>query len=157
MDTGKCAPESQETLRIQQSQLMRGLRNVQMFPVGTIELELPFGFSRCDNARGVFHYNPKKIDSFKIGMLSHLERENEFLNLGPYNKADIARRCLAGEGLKFITEYTDDSVEVRCAAGVDSTLEVQCRYFEQTKEPENIIVVGFPPNRVSLHLAKLKG
>lgn len=157
MDTGKCAPESPETLRIQQSQLVRGLRNVQMFPVGTIELELPFGFCRYDNARGVFHYNPEKIDAFKIMTLSSLGYENLFLNLGPYNKADIEKRCAAGEGLKFITEYTDDGVEVRCAAGVDSTLEVQYRYFEQTKEPENIIVVGFPPNRVSLHLAKLKG
>jgi|SRR5882724_1686780 len=156
-DTGKNAPESPETLHLQQSQLVRGLRNVQMFPVGTIELELPFGFCRCDNSRGVFHYNPEKIDFFKIDVLSHIGRENEFLNLGPYSKTDIERRCLAGEELKYITEYTDFGIEVRSAVGVASTLEEQYWYFENTREPGNTIVIGNPPDRVLLHLAKLKG
>jgi hypothetical protein len=156
-DTGQNAPESLETLQIQQRQLLRGIRDVQMFPIGTFELEVPFGFARCDTARGAFHYNSDKIDYFKIGVLSHLGRENEFLNLGPYNKTDIENRHLAGEELRYITEYTDQGVEVRSVLGVVSTLEEQYWYFERTKEPENTIVVGDPPDMVSLHLAKLKG
>jgi len=156
-DTGQNVPESPETLLIQQSQLKRGLRNVQMFPVGTVELDVPFGFCRCDNDRGVFHYNPNKIDSFKIMALSGLRCENLFLNLGPYNKTEIERRHKTGEALKFITEYTDSGIEVRSALGVASTLEDQYWFFEHTKEPENIVVIGDPPVRVSSHLAKLKG
>lgn len=156
-DTGKNAPESPETLHIQQRQLVFGLRNVQMFPVGTLELEVPFGFCRCENARGVFHYNPEKIDSFKIMALSGLGCENLFLNLGPYNKSEIERRCLAGEELKYITEYNDYGIEVRSAVGVASTLEEQYWYFENTREPENTIIIGNPPDRVLLHLAKSKG
>lgn len=156
-DTGQNAPESQETLQIQQRQLLRGIRDVQMFPIGTFELEVPFGFARCVNDRGVFHYNSDKIDYFKINVLSSLGRENEFLNLGPYNKTDIEKRHIAGEELKYITEYTDDGVEVRSAVGVPSTLEEQYCYFERTKETENTIVIGDPPDRVLLHLAKLKG
>jgi hypothetical protein len=156
-DTGQNAPESMETLQIQQRQLLRGIRDVQMFPIGTFELEVPFGFARCDNDRGVFHYNSDKIDIFRINMLSQIGRENEFLNLGPYNKTDIVERHLAGEELRYITEYTDLGVEVRSVVGVPSTLEEQYRYFERTKEPGNTIVVGNPPDRVPLHLAKLKG
>lgn len=156
-DTGKNVPESQETLQIQQRQLLRGIRDVQMFPTGTPELEMPFGFCCCVNARGVFHYNSDKIDSFKINALSRLGRENEFLNLGPYSKIDIRKRCVAGEELKYITEYTDSGVEVRSALGVASTLEEQYWYFEHTKEPGNTIVIGDPPDRVLLYLAKSKG
>ena len=156
-DTGQNAPESPETLHIQQRQLVFGLRDVQMFPTGTLELEVPFGFCRCENTRGVFHYNPEKIDSFKIMALSGLGCENLFLNLGPYNKTEIEKRCMAGEELKFITEYTGSGIEVRSALGVASTLEDQYWFFEHTKEPENTIVIGGPPVRVSLYLAKLKG
>jgi len=156
-DTGKNAPESQETLRIQQGQLLRGIRDVQMFPIGTIELPIPKGFCRYVNDRGVFHYNYKKIDTIDIEFLSSHGRENEFLNLGPYSKADIENRCFDGEGLRFITEYTNCGIEVRSAVGVVSTLEEQYWYFECTKEPGNVVVIGGPPDRVSLHLAKSKG
>lgn len=90
-------------------------------------------------------------------MLSSFGRENEFLNLGPYSKNDVAQSMLEGAELTFITEYTSFGVEVRCAAGTNKTANAQREYFEMTKEPGNMVVVGAPPDRVALHLARMEG
>lgn len=154
LDTGLCVQESFNTLGHQQKQLIAGHRDVQMFPTGTVELLRPSGFNRYQNARGVYHYNPKKINSYKIEELSSKGRENEFLNLGPYNKLDIALKLLAGEKMVFVTEYTPDGSEVRSAVGSDSTVEKQHKYFEGTKMDGNVIVIGPPPPRVTNCLEK---
>lgn len=148
IDTGLCAPESYETLRRQQSQLVSGKRAVQMFPMCTIELELPIGFERYMNERGIFHFNPRLINKDLIQKLSLGGQENRFLNLGQFDKGEIALRALAGETVLCITEYAADGVELRCAVGTDKTLEDQLRYFESTKEVGSEIVVGLPPERV---------
>lgn len=146
-DTGKCVPESKETLLIQQRQLMFGKRDVQMFPIGTKELKLPKGFKRFENSRGVFHFNGDKITKEEINSLSQRGMENLFLNLGPFDKQEILNRLNAGEALVFLTEYTKDGVEVRSVAGTNMTVQHQYEYFERTKEPDNIIVAE-PPKRV---------
>lgn len=148
-DTNLNAPESYETLIIQQKRLTDGKRSVQMFPAGTKELPLPTGMRRVGNSRGCFHYNPAEIDAGKILELSASGRENEFLELGPYSKADILFRMMAGEKFTAISEQTADGIEVRTAAATEKTLPVQTDYFNKTKDDENTIVVGLP-NRARL-------
>lgn len=147
-DTGKCAPECLETLLIQQKQLVKGTRRVQMFPLGTLELVLPEGFVRHQNFRGVFHFNPEEITSDEIDLAGLQGTENTFLNLGPFSKADIAKRVKRGEKVTCISEFTFDGIEVRCAAATEKTIPRQREYFERTREPNTIILVGVFPDRV---------
>lgn len=149
MDTGICAQESLETLLLQQRQLVEGVRSVQMFPTGTSELPCLGNFARYVNARGVFHFNPHKINILDIEKKSFDGRENEFLNLGPYSKRDIVLRALGGEKVVCITEYVND-VELRSAVGTDKTIEDQIEYFESTKDPNGVLVIGDPPKRCFL-------
>jgi hypothetical protein len=139
IDTGLNVPESGATLRIQQAQLMTGKRHVQMFPIGTPELPLPRGCERHQNSRGVYHFRADAISPDQIDTLAG--RENEFLNLGPFSKPEIAARVIAGETPLTIAERTADGVEVRCAVGTVNTLDEQRSFFERTREPGNVIVV----------------
>lgn len=148
LDTGICAPESEDTLLLQQRQLLRGTRIAQMFTVGTIELPVPEGFARHVNERGVFHYNPFAISENDIDLISLSGSENLILNLGPYNKSDIARRAHQGEAVTCISEYSKDGVEIRSAAASSGTINEQYDYFEKTKEPDSLIKVGVLPQRV---------
>lgn len=154
LDSGICSPESLDTLRIQQTQLLHGVRDAQMFPAGTSELPLPHGFARHENARGVFHFQPTKISAFEIEKLSAQGRENEFLMLGPFSKYDVAKRIVDGDTLTYITEYTRDGIEIRSAAGSLGTLDRQRAYFERTKDPDSIFIIGIPPLRVRERLAE---
>lgn len=154
MDTNQNAPESMITLIHQQQDLADGSRDVQMFPNGTEELPLPMGLRRYENERGVFHYWPDRITAEQIEELSSCGKENVFLKLGPYSKADIAARLAKGEKLVFVTEYTPLGVEVRCAAGTDKTFVNQVAYFDATKMAGNIIIAGPPPERVRLAIRK---
>jgi hypothetical protein len=153
-DTGKNAPEDMMTLLHQQEEMLTGERHVQMFPSGTVELPKLIGTARYVNARGVFHYWPHKIGEDLIEYLSSQGKENAFLRLGPYSKADIAERLKSGESLLFVTEYSPMGVEVRSAAGTNVTCAAQYAYFESTKSPGNTIVVGAPPERVQRVLRK---
>jgi len=148
LDTGLNRPEAFTTLWLQQLRLISGKRDVQMFPAGTPELMLPNGMRRVENARGVFHYNPRRINEDNVLTLSHYGRENEFLELGPYSKSDVLRHHQCGEVVTTITEYTPAGIEVRTAIGTASTLPKQIEYFEKTKEAGNKVVVGVPPERV---------
>lgn len=152
LDTGSCAPEDRETLLIQQQQLWDGKRPAQMFPLGTPELDLLPGYCRHENFRGVFHYNPVVLSASEIDFYSFQGRENEILNLGPYSKVEIFDRINAGEHPVFVVEYTPNGVEVRAAFGTDKTCKEQFDYFVQTKEPENSVIVGGPPPRVTQFL-----
>lgn len=152
-DTGLCVPETAATLALQQSQLVAGKRDVQMFPIGTVELPIPDRMERCENARGVFHFRPDAMHADTIAALSGEGRENEFLMLGPIGKSEVAKRILAGENLLCVTEYMPDGVEVRSAAGTDKTINEQCDYFERTKEPGNAIIIGGLPSVISARLA----
>lgn len=150
IDTGICAPETYATLLAQQRQLIDGLRVVQMFPAGTPELPLPQNCERYANHRGIYHFDPMRIDLDRIKKLSREGRENEFLNLGPFSKSDIARRARAGEIVTCITEYTADGIELRCVAATLDTVREQTAYFEATREPGSRIVIGEYPERVRM-------
>jgi hypothetical protein len=148
IDTKICAPESVETLLLQQRQLAQRKRSVQMFPCGTFELGLPVGASRHENERGVYHFWPDEIPAERIEKLSVEGRENEFLNLGPFSKADIAARAIAGEPVTCVAEYSESGIEIRCAAATACTAPEQVQYFEKTKEPGSAVTVGVYPARV---------
>lgn len=141
VDTGLNIPESLKTLQAQQAQLLAGKRHVQMFPAGLNELPLPEGFDRHQNQRGVFHFLRSAISPREIDRLGFVGRENEILNLGPYNKADIAQHMQRSEKLVAIAEFDPDGVEVRTAAATASTLPEQTRYFEATKDEGNRIEI----------------
>lgn len=140
-DTGLNIPETYDTLMAQQAQLLAGKRHVQMFPVGSPELPLLEGFERHQNQRGVFHYRPGAMSLDDLDRLSAAGRENEVLNLGPFNKSDIAERMERGERILAIAEFDAAGLEIRAAAGVPSTAPEQVAYFEATKEEGNRIEV----------------
>jgi hypothetical protein len=140
-DTGTNIPEIGRTLLAQQAQLLTGRRQVQMFPAGLSELPLPHGFERHQNRCGVFHFHPSAISTDKIDELSASGRENEILNLGPYNKSDVIERMESGESLVAVAEIDPDGLEIRAAAGTASTLPEQIRYFEATKEEANMVAI----------------
>ena len=119
-----------------------------MFPVGTQELPVPEGFAKHVNFRGVFHYNPMKTSPNEIDLLGLTGSENRILNLGPYNKSDIARRAVRGEQVTCISEYTEDGIEIRSAAATVGTIPEQYDYFERTKEPDSLIKIGVLPDRI---------
>jgi hypothetical protein len=127
-----------------------------MFPIGTPELPLPDGMKRVVNHRGVFHYNPDKISEKDVLELSLYGHENEYLELGPFSKPEIATRLKHGEEFITIAEYTPAGVEVRTAAGTNKTIAVQKEYFERTKEPENTIWCGAIPLRVQTKLKEIQ-
>lgn len=153
-DTGKNAPEDLITLLHQQEEFLTGERDVQMFPKGTTELPKLAGTARYVNERGIFHYWPHKIGADLIEYLSAHGKENVFLRLGPYSKAEIAERLKLGENLLFVTEYSSMGVEIRSAAGTNATCAEQYHYFESTKSQGSTIVVGAPPERVQRVLRK---
>jgi hypothetical protein len=155
-DTGKNRPESLETLMLQRNQLLNGSRPVQMFPIGTKELSLSRRMLRTENKRGVFHYNPKLITEEEIQRLSQAQRENEFLLLGSYSKRDIVEKILKGEESLTVTEYTRNGVEIRSAIGCTSTINEQKAYFESTKQPNTLIVVGIGPQRILNGVERLR-
>jgi hypothetical protein len=153
LDTGRNVPESFETLKSQQKVLIEGRRTVQMFPTGTPELELPDGKQRYVNGRGIFHYNPRFMTEDLIELFSSKGQENVLLMLGPFSKDEIVQRVMMGEQALTVTEYTPSGVELRCALGTVNTASLQRLYFEATKEPDGIIIVGGFPARVH-HLLK---
>lgn len=140
-DTGLNLPEVVATLREQQKQLFGSKRLAQMFPKRTIELELLVGFDRVETERGIFHYNPVVIASEAIKALSAIERENILLGLGPYNKADIAKRVLKGETPLVVTERTPDGVEIKAAVGTKQTAPFQIQILEMSKSAGSLVSV----------------
>jgi hypothetical protein len=140
-DTGCNISESRDTLALQQRQLLEWRRPAQMFPEGTDELPLPDGFERIALDRGVFHFNPSLISREEIMRLSNEQRENEILALGPFNKLDVFARMELGERLIVIVELSPDGIEIKAAAGTESTLPAQYAVFEATRFPDSTIQV----------------
>lgn len=134
-------PESEDSLRAQQEQLLRGNRDVQMFPQGTEELPVPLGAERYENDRGAFHFNPEAVGVADVASASAQGRENDLLDLGPYSKADVAEYVKNGSPLLAIIERAPDGTEVRAALGTPETVEAQLQVMEQAKSPENTVTV----------------
>lgn len=142
-DTGMNIRETVGTLLAQQQQLIDGLRPAQMFPVGTPELPVPYGFDRVETGRGVFHFNPRMISMGGVVRLSKSHRENVILGLGPYSKIEVLELMNSGEAPLVVTERTPDGVEVKAALGTQSTLPSQVSALEQQKTPGNIIATEY--------------
>jgi hypothetical protein len=85
-----------------------------------------------------------------------LQRENDFLELGPYSKVEVFERAARGEQLTVISEYTPTGVEVRSASATNGTLPVQLKYFECTKQFGNDIYCGSMPQRVQNVLKEMQ-
>ncbi len=149
-------PESPATLKAQQRQLVRGDRNVQMFPRGTAELPLPRSMKRIATPNGhAFHYDPREINPAEIKRLASRGRENELLGLGPVSKGEAVVRGMHGEIPVAVVERQRDGTEVRGAAGTDRTARRQAAALERAKTPGNVVGVENPAfvlaRRVSDH------
>ena len=128
-------PETHETLKAQQHQLVHGHRRVQMFPNGGGELPLPHGMRRLESNGDVFHYDPKRIDGAQIHHAAANGKENELLDLGPYSKDEVMHRIHRGELPVAVVERHPDGTEVRAAAGTHMTAHHQLAAMERTKSP----------------------
>lgn len=137
-------PETPETLSAQQEDLRDGRRSVQMFPSGVQELELPEGRERLERDDGVYHYDPSQIGAGEIEEKASQERHNEFLGLGPFNKADVLPQVEAGEPPIAVVERRPDGTEVRAAIGTAKTAPQQIAFMERTKSPGNVVRVEHP-------------
>src|SRR5690606_10019239 len=91
--------------------------------------------------RGIFHFDPAKIDADTIREASAAGRENELLGLGSIPKAEIMRREAAGEKPVAIVERTADGTEVRAAAGTEQTAQQQLAEMEKGKSKGNTVAI----------------
>jgi hypothetical protein len=150
-------PETPETLKLQQRQLLSGHRRVQMFPRGTPELPLPRGMSRINHPNGTFHYDPRRIDGRDIHRLSTEGRENDMLDLGPYSKDDVLKRLRGGEVPVAVVERHPDGTEVRAAIGTHTTADRQMAAMNRTKSPGHIVRTEDPRETLGHRLRAFGG
>lgn len=141
LDTGKNVPESVETLKAQQEQLLAGRRKAQMFPKGSLEIPMPKGMERFENARGIFHFNPELVSREEVAKASEQGRENELLGLGPLSKPEAMKRAAAGDPELAVTERTPDGTEVKTAVATKSTAPAVAAELEKIKTPGNAVAV----------------
>lgn len=150
-------PETPETLKLQQRQLLNGHRRVQMFPRGTPELPLPRGMNRTEHANGSFHYDPRRIDEHDIHRLSNEGRENDMLDLGPYSKDDVLKRVHGGEVPVAVVERHPDGTEVRSAIGTHTTADRQMAAMNRTKSPGHIVRIEDPRETIGHRIRAFGG
>jgi hypothetical protein len=150
-------PETPETLKLQQRQLLSGHRRVQMFPRGTPELPLPRGMSRINHPNGTFHYDPRRIDGSDVHRLSTEGRENDMLDLGPYSKDDVLKRLRGGEVPVAVVERHPDGTEVRAAIGTHTTADRQMAAMNRTKSPGHIVRTEDPRETLGHRLRAFGG
>ncbi len=155
-DRAPTVPETHETLSAQQNQLIRGNRRVQMFPSGTPELPLPSGMARAETPFDIFHYNPSRISEEQIVNMAKSGRENELLDLGPFNKTDIINRARAGEKPVAVVERDHRGREVKTAAGTEKTAQQQMAIFAKTRTPGNVIGVEDPRKVLSERISAVR-
>jgi hypothetical protein len=146
LDTGRNLPESPQTLKAQQDQLLAGRRAAQMFPVdraGKVmgELPLPEGMKRVETPRGVFHYNPQLVTADEIFSASAKGQENRLLALGPISKPEVEQRAAAGEPRIAVTERTPTGQEVKTSVATTGTAPVTAAALQATKTPGNAVAV----------------
>jgi hypothetical protein len=140
-DTGKNKPERPEDLQAQQRHLLAVDRAVQMFPLGTREFPLPDGLQRVETPRGVFHFDPRQMTADEILSASRAGRENELLGLGPFDKAEIQKRAVAGEPVAVLAERGPAGEELRGALVVPSTVEETTAAMEAGKSEGSRVVL----------------
>lgn len=134
-------PETEATLRLQQTALIAGHRPVQMFPNGTSELDLPMGCARIKSHRGVFHFNPQQISARTILLASAHGRENEILGLGPYSKSDV---IASGQPLVAVVERDPHGTEVLTSVAAASWAREVAKEMACYASPENTVTIELP-------------
>lgn len=125
-DTGSNLPETPDSLKAQQHEVLVGRRPAMMFPAGTPELPLPQGLRRVETPRGVFHFDPLQISAQDIADASAEGRENEILGLGPLSKDDVIEESLrTGEKPVAITQRDKMGNEIRSSLATPSSIPDQ--------------------------------
>lgn len=141
-------PEAPATFEAQTQQLIDGQRKAVLYPKGTKDaVTLPEGMKRTQTKDGTWVYDPNKISRKQIYEASKANRINEVLDLGEFNKTDLAPRIAAGEQPLAVTERAPDGTEVKAAAGTEGTAPSQIATLEATKTPGNTVQVE-PGQRV---------
>jgi hypothetical protein len=153
-------PEARETFSLQRDQLVAGLRFAMLFPC------LPDGSARAHDIAlpprffahyftpaGLFYYHTAFVTREELDRAVEGGYLNCFLNLGPYNKRDVATRVAEGEHGIAVVEAAPDGTEVRCAWGTLQTAEEQLAYFQETKTPGHECFVTSPLHVIAARLA----
>lgn len=149
LDTGLNVPESIETLKAQQQQLIEGRRPAMMFPAKTQEaLQLPEGFERLETPRGIFHFDPDQITAEQIQAASAAGKENEILGLGPVSKPEAMARAAQGDPLVSVTERAPDGTEVKGALATKATADQVRKALQADATPGNEIAVESPEDTI---------
>lgn len=149
LDTGMNVPESLETLKAQQQQLIDGRRPAMMFPAGSQEaLQVPEGFARVETPRGIFHFDPDQITPDQIQAASAAGKENEILGLGPVSKPEAMARAAQGDPLVSVTERTPDGTEVKGALATKATADQVRKALQEAANPDSEISVESPEDTI---------
>lgn len=144
-DAGQTVPEAPETLAAQMEQMAAGRRRAVLFPKGGEKPPaVPEGMKRVVTRDGTFIYDPEQLKPKQIYDASKAGRLNEVLDLGEFSKADLVPKLQAGEQPLAVTERTPAGVEVKAAAGTESTAPSQLASLEAAKTPGNVIAVEQP-------------
>lgn len=147
-------PETIDTLRAQQRQLVIGDRRAQMFPGGGGELPLPDGFRRAKTPNGdVFHFDPKRIKLSEILKASKAGRENDILDLGPFTKQESVLRAQTGDPPVCIVERSPDGTELRASAATKSTAPAQIAVMDKAKSDDSTLSLEPPDQTVNMRMA----
>jgi hypothetical protein len=138
--------ETEATLAEQQKALVEGKRRTVFYPEGTKPATPPPGSKRTKiEGVGIFDYMSDKITPQEIRAAAKAGRLNELLDLGPFNKQQVAASATAGAAPVAVTERTPGGTEVKAATGTTETAPVQQQVLEATKaEPGNTVAVEDP-------------
>lgn len=143
-------PESQNTLKAQQKQMIDGHRRAQLFPRGHQEIERPKGISRIKMPNGdVFHYAAGRVSPKQLLAASKHGRENDVLDLGPFTKHQAIEGAKRGERPVAIVERNPKGVEVRAAAGTHKTANLQIASMNKTKSPGHSMNIEHPAHTIA--------
>jgi hypothetical protein len=151
-------PEAPETIEAQREALVKGTKQAVLYTPGTVlppELDTK-RFNRINiPGVGVIDYDKKKLTQPEIRALAKFGKLNEVLELGPYNKPEVAAAAAAGSPEVAVVEQTPAGVEVKAAAGTAATAPEQVAALEATKTaPENQVVTASPTAVLAERLAQ---
>lgn len=88
-------PESANTLKTQQDEMISGKRSAMLFTNGEEQIPLPEGFKSVKTTAGVFQYDPKKFTVSQIKKAVKDEKIGDILDYGISKKPDINKPQIA--------------------------------------------------------------
>lgn len=140
-------PEAPETIEVQREALRSGNKAAVLYPMGSIAPpELGKGFKRIKLPKvGVIDYDARRFKDWEVRAIVKAGNMNQLLEMGPYNKEDVAASTAAGSPPAGVVERTPEGVEVKAAAGTVATAPEQVEALERAKAaPENTVTVEDP-------------